>query len=78
MPDVTLVVRDLSDAEEAERLERALSRLSFVNLVNVDSEKGLVAVSYEGGEEELEEIGDTVEEAGHDFEPSPGADHAVD
>jgi copper chaperone CopZ len=78
MPDVTLVVRDLSDAEDAERLERALSRLSYVNLVNVDSEKGLIAVSYEGGEKELEEIGAAVQEAGHDFEPSPGADHAVD
>jgi copper chaperone CopZ len=78
MPDVTLVVRDLSDAEDAERLERALSRLSFVNLVNVDSEKGLIAISYEGGGAELQEIGDAVEEAGHDFEPSPGADHAAD
>ncbi len=78
MPDVTLVVRDLSDAENAERLERALGRLSFVKLVNVDSEKGLVAVSYEGGEAELGKIGDTLEEAGYDFEPSPGADHALD
>jgi copper chaperone CopZ len=49
-----------------------------VNLVNVDQEKGLVAVSYEGGETELEKIGGAIEEAGHDFEPSPGADHAVD
>jgi copper chaperone CopZ len=78
MPDVTLVVRDLSGAEDAERLERALGRLSFVELVNVDSEKGLVAVSYEGGAAELEEIGDTVQEAGHGFELSPGADHAAD
>jgi copper chaperone CopZ len=78
MPDVTLVVRDLSGAEDAERLERALGRLSFVELVNVDSEKGLVAISYEGGAAELEEIGDTVQEAGHDFELSPGADHAAD
>ena len=78
MPDLTLVVRDLSDAEEAGRLERALGRLSFVSLVNVDSEKGLVAVSYEGGEAELEKIGRAIREAGHDFEPSPGADHAVD
>jgi hypothetical protein len=78
MPDVTLVVRELSDAEDAKRLERALSRLSFVNLVNVDSEKGLIAISYEGGGAELQEIGDAVEEAGHDFEPSPGADHAAD
>ena len=78
MPDVTLVVRDLSGAEDAERLERALGRLSFVELVNVDSEKGLVAVSFEGGEAELEEIGSAVEKVGHDFEPSPGADHATD
>jgi copper chaperone CopZ len=78
MPDVTLVVRDLSDAEDAGRLERALGHLSFVNLVNVDSEKGLVAVSYEGGEAELEMIGGAVEEAGHNFKPSPGAEHAVD
>jgi copper chaperone CopZ len=78
MPDVTLVVRDLSDAEDVERLERALGRLSFVNLVNVDSEKGLVAVSYEGGEAELEKIEAAIEETGHDFEPSPGADHVTD
>ncbi len=78
MPDVTLVVRDLSGSQDAERLERALGRLAFVELVNVDPEKGLVAVSYEGGEAELEKIEGAVEEAGHDFEPSPGADHAVD
>jgi copper chaperone CopZ len=78
MPDVTLVVRDLSGAEDVERLERVLGRLSFVELVNVDSEKGLVAVSYEGGEAELEKIEGAIEEAGHDFEPSPGADHLAD
>jgi copper chaperone CopZ len=78
MPDVTLVVQDLSGAEDAERLERVLGRLSFVKLVNVDSEKGLVAVSYEGGEAELEKIEGAIEEAGHDFEPSPGADHLTD
>ena len=78
MPDVTLVVRDIPDAENAQRLERALRRLAFVNLVNADPEKGLVAVSYEGGEAELGRIGDALEEAGYDFEPSPGADHALD
>ena len=78
MPDVTLVVRDLSGAEDAERLERAIGRLSFVELVNVDPEKGLVAVSYEGGEAELEKIGTAIKEAGHDYEPSPGAEHATD
>ena len=78
MPDVTLVVQDMSSAEDAERLERAIRRLSFVELVNVDFEKGLVAVSYEGGETELEKIGEAIKEAGHDFEPSPGAEHAAD
>ncbi|HEU4492989.1 MAG TPA: heavy-metal-associated domain-containing protein [Rubrobacteraceae bacterium] len=78
MPDVTLVVRDLSGAEDAERLERALGRLSFVELVNVDLGKALVAVSYEGGQAELERIEASIEEAGHDFEPSPGADHVAD
>ena len=78
MPDVTFMVRDLADAEESEKLERALGRLEFVDLVNVDSEKGLVAVSYEGGEAELERIEGAIEEAGHSAEPSPGADPDVD
>lgn len=73
MPDVTLVVRDLSGSEDAEKLERALNRLDFVNLVNVDSEQSLVAVSYEGGEPELERLEHAVKEAGHEFEASPGA-----
>jgi copper chaperone CopZ len=78
MPDVTFLVSDLAGAEEAEKLERALTRLESVDLVNVDSEKGLVAVSYAGGEEELGRIGDAIEEAGHAAEPSPGADAGVD
>ena len=74
MPDVTFVVSDVTDAEE---LERALTRLEFVDLVNVDSERGLVAVSYEGGEEELGKIEGAIEETGHNAEPSPGADPDV-
>jgi copper chaperone CopZ len=77
MPDVAFVVRDLAGAEDAERLERALVRLGPVNLVNVDSEKGLVAVSYEGGETEMEKIEAAIREAGHEVEPSPGADPNV-
>ncbi len=73
MPDVTLIVRDLSGAQDAEKLERALTRLDFVNLVHVDLEKGLTAVSYEGGEPELERVERAVKEAGHEFETSPGA-----
>lgn len=78
MPDVTFVVSDVANAEESEKLERALKRLEFVELVNVDSERGLVAVSYEGGEEELGGIEGAIREAGHDAEPSPGADPDVD
>ena len=77
MPDVTFLVSDLAGAEEAEKVELALTRLAFVDLVNVDSEKGLVAVSYDGGEEELGQIGGAMEEAGHAAEPSPGADPDV-
>lgn len=78
MPDVTFVVRDVASAEDAEKLGRVLGRLEFVNLANVDSEKGLVAVSYEGGEAEREKIEGAMEKAGHDVEPSPGADPEVD
>ena len=78
MPDVTFVVRDLAGADDAEKLERALTRLGSVNLVNVDSEKGLVAVSFEGGEAELEKVRGAIEKAGHEVQPSPGADPDVD
>jgi copper chaperone CopZ len=77
MPDVTFVVSDIGGTEESEKLERAITRLDFVALVNVDSERGLVAVSYEGGEAELARINGAMEEAGHSAEPSPGADPAV-
>jgi len=78
MPDVAFVVSGVSDAEDTQRLERALTRLDFVDLVNVDGEKGLVAVSYSGGEAEREKIEGAIAEAGHDVEPSPGADPSVD
>ena len=78
MPDVTFVVNDVTSAEESEKLERALRRLEFVDLSSVDSERGLIAVSYEGGEAELERIEGAMEEAGHRAEPSPGADPDVD
>jgi copper chaperone CopZ len=78
MPDVTFMVSDFAGAEETENLERALTRLEFVDLVNVDSERGLVAVSFEGGEAELRGLEEAIEEAGHRVEPSPGADPDVD
>jgi len=73
MPDVTLVVQGLAETGDSERLKRALSRLGFVGEVNVDPAKELVAVSYEGGEAELDEIGEAVRDAGYEFELSPGA-----
>lgn len=78
MPDVAFVVGDVASSEDAERLERALTRLGFVNGVNVDSERGLVAVSFEGGEAEQERIEGSIRDAGHSVEPSPGADPEVD
>ncbi|MBA2440856.1 MAG: heavy-metal-associated domain-containing protein [Rubrobacter sp.] len=78
MPDVTLVVQDIKDREEAGGLERALLRLEPVGLVNADPDRGLVAVSYEGGSAELERIERAVREAGYDFEPSPGAGQVED
>jgi copper chaperone CopZ len=73
MPDVTLVVRDLAETGDPERLESALGQLGFVEEVNVDQEKGLAAVSYEGGEAELEQLGEAIKDAGYEFELSPGA-----
>jgi len=73
MPDVTLVVRGLAGTDDAERLERALTRLGAVREVNVDSEKSLLAVSYEGGEAELGWIEETIGDAGYEYEPSPGS-----
>ena len=77
MPDVTLIVQDLSGAEDAERLERAIGRLSFVELVNVDPEKGS-SPSPTRAEKRVGEDREAIEEAGHDYEPSPGAEHATD
>ncbi len=73
MPDITLMVRNLKNDHDTERLERALSRLGFVDLTKVDGEKGLVAVSYEGAEAELRKIEAAIEEAGFEYEATPGA-----
>jgi copper chaperone CopZ len=73
MPDVTLVVRSMAETGQPERLERVLKRLDSVEEANADSSKDLLAVSYEGGEAELGEICKAVEEAGYEYEISPGA-----
>lgn len=78
MPDITLVVRGFAETGESDRLQRALARLGFVEEVNADPAKELVAVSYEGGEAELEEIGEAVREAGYEFELSPGAEEVAE
>jgi copper chaperone CopZ len=77
MPDVTFVVKDFGGREDAEKLERALTRLRGVRLANVDTERGLVAVSYDGGEADLAKIEATMKDAGHEVEPSPGANPDV-
>ena len=76
MPDVTLLVPGLSETGESERLEKTVSRLGFVELVNADSAKELLAVSYDGGEAELGQIEQAIRDAGYEFEPTPGAQNA--
>ena len=76
MPDVTLVVRGLAEPGEAERLRTTIERIEEVRAVNVDAEKGLLAVSYAGGEAELTRIEATIEGAGFETEPTPGAENA--
>ena len=78
MPDVTLSLKEAPDTGDAERLQRALTRLGFVDLASVDAGQGLVAVSYNGGADELAEIGHAIEEAGYDYDTTPGADHVGD
>ena len=76
MPDVTLVVHGLAEAGETERLGQAVGRVGGVETVSVNAEKELLAVSYEGGETELERIEQAVRDAGFDLEPTPGAKNA--
>jgi copper chaperone CopZ len=76
MPDVTLLVRGLSETGDSERLEKAVSRLGFVEAVKADPAKELLAVSYEGGEAELGRIEQAVRDADYEFEPTPGAQNA--
>ena len=78
MPDVTLVVRGLAETGESERLERALRRLGFVEEVNVDSAKELLAISYNGGEVELYQIAQVVQDVGYEPEFSPGAENVTE
>lgn len=76
MPDVTLVVRGLAEAKETERLKQAVGRVGGVEVVSVNAEKELLAVSYKGGEAELERIEQAIRDAGFEIEPTPGAKNA--
>jgi copper chaperone CopZ len=78
MPDVTLVVRGLTETGEAERLNKALARLGFVETIEVNLAKELLAVSYNGGEVELDQIAQTVRDAGYEPELSAGAENVAE
>ncbi len=76
MPDVALMIRGLAETGDAGRLEQAIERVEGVETVSVNAEKELLAVSYEGGEAELERIEQAVRDAGFEIEPTPGAKNA--
>ena len=78
MPDVTLVVRGLTETGKAERLNKALARLDFVETIEVNLAKELLAVSYNGGEVELDQIAQTVRDAGYEPALSPGAENVAE
>ena len=69
MADVHIYVNRPADKESAglEDLGEALKKLEHVSDVDVNSAGNVVAVSFEGGREEREEIERTVEEAGYEI-----------
>ena len=68
MADVHVYVNRPPDKEggDLEDLEGALKKLDFVSDVDVNPPGNVVAVSFEGGQAEREEIERTVEEAGYE------------
>ena len=78
MPDVTLMVRGLAETGETDRLKKALARLGFVETIEVNLAKELLAVSYNGGEVELDQIAQTVRDAGYEPELSTGAENVAE
>ena len=68
MADVHVYFNRPADKEGAplEDLEEALKKLEHVSDVDVNSAGNVVAVSFEGGREEREEIERAVEEAGYE------------
>lgn len=68
MADVHVYVNRTAAKESIalEDIEEALRKLDYVSDVDVDAPGNVVAVSFEGGKAEQEEIKDTVEEAGYE------------
>ncbi len=68
MADVHVYVNRPAGKEgtDLEDLEEALRKLEYVSEVELDPPGNVVAVSFEGGQAEREEIERTVEEAGYE------------
>ena len=68
MPDVAIYGNRPAEKEGTalEELEEALRKLAHVSDVDVNPPGNVVAVSFEGGREQQEEIERTVEEAGYE------------
>jgi copper chaperone CopZ len=69
MADVHVYVNRPADKESAglEDLGEALKKLEYVSDIDVNSPGNVVAVSFEGGRAEREEIERAVEEAGYEI-----------
>jgi copper chaperone CopZ len=67
--DIHVYVNRAADKEGTglEDLQEALKKLDHVSDVDVNSPGNVVAVSFEGGKAEQEEIERTVEEAGYEI-----------
>ncbi len=69
MADVHVYVNRPAEKEGTalEDLQEALRKLAHVSDVDVNSPGNVVAVSYEGGREQQEEVERAVEEAGYEI-----------
>ncbi len=69
MADVHVYINRPAEKEGTalEDLKEALEKLEYVSDVDVNSPGNVVAVSFEGGQKEREEIERTVEEAGYEI-----------
>ena len=68
MADVHVYVNRTAAKEgtSLEDIEEALGKLDYVSDIDVNPAGNVVAVSFEGGKAEQEEIKNTVEEAGYE------------